>query len=573
MPPRARARSTGRTKTSRKAAPPEMPVAGAGERIWVLEGVPFRTTPVGARYYSGIRAHAFVGRHLPDHLAVFASKPYGYTRWVEDDLNGVRGGGAQAAPKAPRPMQIDGAKVIATAYKQGFRGILLGDEMGCGKTGTAVLAAKAICLLGGGSTILVTVDRPAQITIPAWRNAIASFGGDGGFRWLIMSPDQLKKLLARNGQPRIHFDVVINDEAQQFRHVTTARTQYMRRINKLAAPPGKAPFVMSLTATPGHHPGEYTYLSSLLAQIHGEPPARWADLGARLAELGLPLEPGWEKGKWQWTPAAKESQALQNKAVTVVREWMETTHPPVLLHRDAPWGPAPIDGLPVDFTAEQWASYNQDWGEFRAEMRLARTGKDTARGRAALMRFRQKASLLRAPQTAELVAATVERGYQVLVAVELTTTAADPVADLLEEQGVAVSRIYGGGDLEYERMRFQRGRSQVVVFNTASAINLQAGEMFADGSRATTTPRVGYFHQPRYSGIAARQTIGRAHRDGQVCPWSLIYASGTVEEAAARTMIDRLLVTSTSVNGDTSALAAIAKLFGADWLPVTVLED
>lgn len=550
-----------------------MPAAGPGERIWVLEDVPFRCTPPGSRYYRGIRAYAYVGRQLPAHLGMFASKAYSYARWTEDELNGVRSRGAQAAPKTPRPLQIEGARGIASAYKSGWRGILVSDDMGVGKTGTAVLGAKAICHLGGGNTILVTVDRPARITIPAWRDAIAAYGGDGGFRWLIMSSDQLKKLLGPNGQSRIHFDVVINDEAHQFRHITSDRTRYMRRINKLSAPPRKAPFVISLTATPGHHPGEYTYLSSLLAQIHGEAPAAWADLGARLVEIGLPLEPGWDKGKWQWNAEAKQFPALQTKAVTVVREWMENTDPPVILHRDAPWGPAPIDGLPVDFTAEQWASYNQDWAEFRAEMRLARTGRDTARGRAALIRFRQKASLLRAPQTAELVAATVERGYQVLVATELTTTAAEPVAELLEAQGIGVSRIFGGGDLENERLRFQRGQNPVVVFNTASAINLQASEMFTDGTYASSTPRVGFFHQPRYSGIAARQTIGRAHRDGQVCPWSLIYAAGTVEESAARTMIDRLLVTATSVDGDISALEAIAKLFDADWLPASALEE
>ncbi len=117
-------------------------------------------------------------------------------------------------------------------------------------------------------------------------------------------------------------------------------------------------------------------------------------------------------------------------------------------------------------------------------MRIARQGNDTARGRAALMRFRQKAGMLRAPQTAELVAAHVERGYQVLVAVELVTTAADPVANLVEEHGIGVSRIFGGGDLETERIRFQRGHNPVVVFNTASAINLQASELMVDGSRA-----------------------------------------------------------------------------------------
>ncbi|GGC69755.1 DEAD/DEAH box helicase [Hoyosella rhizosphaerae] len=559
------------TRRSRTVKPADIPTAGTGQRIWVLD-VPFKAPAAGARYYAGIKSYAYVGATLPATLTVFASKPYSYQRWVEDNLNGTHSSGATASPKTPRVEQIDAAKAIARAAHAGWRGFFLADDPGLGKTGSAILGAKAALKILGGNTILITVDRPAAITIAAWRDSIAAFG-DGGHRWLIISPDQLKKLLARNGQPKHHFDVIINDEAQQFRHLSAQRTQYQRRVAKLSAPAGKAPFVITLTATPGHHPGEYTYLSSLLAQIHQDPPAEWSNLGAKLVALGLPLTPGWDSGKWAWNEDAKASPVLQNEAVTRVRQWMTAARPPVMLHRDAPWGPAPIDGLPVDFTPEQWASYHQEWGDFQREMRLARSGNDTARGRAALMRFRQKAGMLRAAQTAGLVAAHVGRGYQVLVAVELVTTAADPVAEHLERLEIPVARIYGGGaDLEAERLRFQRGDAHVVVFNTASAINLQANELMADGSRATSAQRIGIFHQPRYSGIQARQTIGRAHRDYQVCPWSLLYAAGTVEETAAKIMVDRLVVTSNSVDGDTGALHKIAALFGADWLPDSTLE-
>ncbi len=555
-----------RKPSSRKpSAASDVPEAAAGHRIWVLD-VPFRAPAPGSRYYKGIKAHAYVGEQLPAELAAYANKPYSYPRWAEDELNGESGPGAIAVAKEPREEQLEAAAAIVAAHKAGHRGFLLADDPGVGKTGSAVLAARAILDAKSGGTALITVDRPAQITIPAWRDALAAFG-DGGHRWLIISPDQLKKLLGGNGRPKYHFDVVINDEAQQFRHLSAQRTQYQRRVNKLSAAPEKAPFVITVTATPGHHPGEYTYLSSLFAQLRGDTPAEWADLGAKLVDLGLPLQPGGDKGKWAWDENAKDSQAIQTAAAVRVREWLTDATPPAMLHRDAPWGQAPIEGLPLEFTAEQWELYNQEWGEFQREMNLARRGKNVARGRAALMRFRQKAGMLRAPQTAELVAATVERGYQVLVAVELVTTAADPVSNMLEDKGIGVSRIFGGGDLEAERLKFQRGHNPVVVFNTASAINLQASELMADGSRATDAKRIGYFHQPRYSGIAARQTIGRAHRDYQVCPWSLLFASGTVEEAAARTMVDRLLLTSASVDGDMSALREIAALFDADWLP------
>ena len=51
---------------------------------------------------------------------------------------------------------------------------------------------------------------------------------------------------------------------------------------------------------------------------------------------------------WTWTAAAKESPRLQSAAVSKVRKWMTDCNPPVMLHRDAPWGHAPIDALPVE---------------------------------------------------------------------------------------------------------------------------------------------------------------------------------------------------------------------------------
>ncbi|XVA00485.1 hypothetical protein ACQ86I_13000 [Prescottella equi] len=56
-----------------------------------------------------------------------------------------------------------------------------------------------------------------------------------------------------------------------------------------------------------------------------------------------------------------------------------------------------------------------------------------------------------------------------------------------------------------------------------------------------------------------------------MCPWFLLYSEGTVEERAATTMVQRLLVAAASVDGDLSTLGAIAELFGAEWLPSDAL--
>ena len=180
--------------------------------------------------------------------------------------------------------------------------------------------------------------------------------------------------------------------------------------------------------------------------------------------------------------------------------------------------------------------------------------------------------MVRVEHTAEVVERDVERGFQVLVATEMVSTGAHPVANLLEDKGIPVARIYGSRpDAEEQRMRFQRGEAKVVVFNTPTAINLQASEQFEDGTCATSAPRRGYMHQARYSGLLAEQIMGRAHRNFEVCEWSLLAGVGTIEEKAGLIMLSRLIASTTSTDGDVSALSQVAAAFGADWIPATQL--
>ncbi|MET0448713.1 MAG: helicase, partial [Aeromicrobium sp.] len=206
---------------------------------------------------------------------------------------------------------------------------------------------------------------------------------------------------------------------------------------------------------------------------------------------------------------------------------------------------------------------------------IARRGRSVAKGRAALLRFRQKAGLIRVDSTVDWIAQQVRSERQVACSVEFVTTAADPIVDRLRDSGIAVATIYGGDrfDAEAERLRFQTGQATVCVFTTVASISLHAGETLADGRRASTEPRVGIFHQARFSGIAARQVTGRTHRDHQVSPWHIAYAEGTVEEQVGKVMVERIAAASDSVGSDTTGLVDLARLLGADWLPPTTMTD
>lgn len=567
MPGRRRAATTTKRRTTtrrrspaRRPAVPDLPTAGPGERVWVL-AVPFRAPAPGAVWHAGLQAHVWVGAQLPPALAPYDPPPYTLERFLEDELNETPRPLPEARQLVPREEQCTGAEAVVASAAAGHRVFLLGDDPGVGKTGTAVMAAREVCELRGGERVLVVADRPAAITIPHWTRSIAGFG-DGGLRWCVTTWDRLAKV------SKLEFDVVIADEAHMVRHTTTQRWKHWKAVSG-SARAKDVPFVIAATATPAHTPLELPYLAPQFAQRHGEPLRAWADLPARLAEHGFHVERG--RYGWAWTEDADERRA----DLARLQAWLTDGDPPATLHRPAPWGPVSVTGTPVALTPAEQAAYESGWQEFRAEMQLARRARQSARGRAALLRFRLKAGLIRAQATVDWVRAQVEAERQVAVSVEFVETAADPIREALQDSGIAVACIYGRDrfDVEAERLRFQTGAAPVCVFTVTASISLHAGELLPGGTTASTTPRMGLFHQPRFSGIQARQVTGRTHRDGQVSPWRVAFAEDTVEEQVARVMVERLAVSGSTAGADTSALQEIAELLDADWLPPAALTE
>lgn len=549
-------------RRARRRSAPELPTAGPGERVWVLD-VPYGTRVSGTVWNPTVKAHVHVARHLPDHLTPYQSRPYTYHRFIEDRINGGPAGTVQrSAAMRPRAEQVSAARAIARRAAAGGRLFLLADEPGVGKTISAILGARAVAKLRQTTTVLVVADRPAAITIGHWRRSIADVG-DGDLTWCVTTWDRLDKVAS------YRWGIIVADEAHMVRHTTTKRWRRWRKVSGHDRADRTAPFVIAATATPGQSPLELPYLVPHFAQHFNEHTRQWADLPEALAAAGLHVSRGRYGPEWTDDPKTRA------RDLATVRGWLTDCDPPALLHRSAPWGPVPVEGMPVTLTPTERAQYDSEWGEFCAEMHLARKGRDTARGRAALLRFRQKAGLIRIGATVEWVAAQVEAGRQVAVSAEFVETAADPIRDALEDAGVQVACIYGRDrfDVETERMRFQSGKAPVCVFTVAASISLHAGEQLSDGSTATRTPRVGIFHQARYSGIVGRQITGRTHRDHQVSPWYIAYAEDTVEERVGQVMVERIATASDVAGGETDALQKVASLLGAAWVPSSALTD
>ena len=574
MAPRRRASSAAPVRRrrsasrSRKAAPkaPQPLVIPVGERCWILD-VPFdergAASAAGARWNPDLKASTWTGQRLPAALVRYQTRPYTWPRLLEDTVNGGRPGPPlQVAPMPPGPLQIDGARAIIRHAAGGGRQFLLGDDAGVGKTITTIVAVKGVAALREASRVLVVADRPAQVTIGHWCRSIAAVG-DGGLTWCVVTWDHLDKV------KRSPWDIVVLDEAHLARYTTTKRWTHLTRICGFGRA-SRHPYVIATTATPAHSPLEMPYLALAFADKWDGNPAEWADdLGQSLADKGV----GVTKGRYGWQPADDPRQ--RHRDIDTVRRWLSDQNPPALIHRHAPQGPAPIFEMPVDLTPAAMLRYLAEWGEFCTEMNLARRGSDTARGRAAVLRFRQKAGLLRVGVTGEWAAAQIDAGRQVAISVQYVETAADPLREWLEDHKIPVACMYGQGrfDTEAERLKFQTGAAPVVVFTPTASLSLHAGEQLGNGRHATTAPRVGIFHQARYSGIQGRQIVGRIHRDHQVAPWRVAYAAGTVEEQVAKVMVERYAASAQAVGGDTTAVQRIAQALGAAWLPPTALID
>lgn len=533
--------------------------------------VPYGVQVDGATWHPAVRTHLHVGRALPPHLEPYAPGPHTLGRFVERTLN------PDNPPRAteptgdlePRRLQFEAADAIAARAEAGGRLFLLADEPGVGKTISAVLGALAVADLRDVRRVLVVADRPAAITIGHWCRTITALG-DGGLEWVVITWDRLDKVVDHA------WDVIIADEAHALRRTTTKRWKLWARISGHSRPHDAAPFVIATTATPGHTPLELPYLAPAYAQALGEPMGEWTSatrpaevFAAALERHGVGVEGGRYGATWTSDPARRAAD------LKLVRGWLDEERPQAMLHRAAPWGPVPISGMPVTLTPAERAAYDAEWGEFCREMDLARRGRNVAKGRAALLRFRQKAGLLRVDSTVAWIAQQVESGRQVACSVEFVATAADPIADRLRDSGLEVATIYGRDrfDPEAERLRFQTGQAPVCVFTTVASISLHAGETLPGGRTATPEPRVGVFHQARFSGIAGRQVTGRTHRDHQVSPWHVAYAEDTVEEQVGKVMVERIAAAADTVGSDTAGLTGIAALLGADWLPAASLTD
>ncbi|KQT52470.1 MULTISPECIES: DEAD/DEAH box helicase family protein [unclassified Aureimonas] len=469
-----------------------------------------------------------------------------------------------AAPPVfvPRPHQSEARDRILAAKAEGRPGFLLGDLTGLGKTLSAWLAISAM----PEREVLVICPKGA---IPQWRRTIAgSPAVDKSVTLLnfertkqLMAPPAVSNRrsvrarnneLARKGSLKKPWPIVVIDESHRIRNPASQQGLVCREVASSAA------FTLYMSATAGQSPHELSYLGRLLSYATGGAPTPPGEEMDAFRALMKRLSIGRAKGRWKnwaWEPNERDRDVMSALLYKGPRAIGLRRRPEEI----AGWPEVQRELAPTALDAPARRLYDATWREFRRELGLLGGSTRKPAGWAADLRFRQKASLLRCPGTADFAADLLDEDQQVAISVAFLETST-LLADTLRGRGWRVGEINGersGEANEATRVAFQTGQLDAVLFTVTESISLHRGEM--DGGERERSLLV---HDMRHSAIQLQQIEGRCHRDGQRAVIYYTYAEETVEERIAALVLVRMSAMDSIAGDDTSLIDAIAETLG-----------
>lgn len=529
---------------------------------------------LGARWDDKLKCSFFKGT-LPAALKPMKAAPYSWEMALQNAKNNIppEPFGPEGEPFVPRPHQSEAGKAIFGAYESKFPGFLLADEVGLGKTISAWLGAQRIARSMQANSILIVC--PLSV-VPHWRETISRMGSFAP-NVLILNYDRLGKLLEmpegvkakskkglakRGAAPQI--DVVIFDEAHKLKNPTTARSKFAAKITAAAN------FCLYLSATAGQSPLELSYLAELIAKATGQRVKDLKDFEQWCIGQGFGVSKG-SFGQWKWTGETSDCIRL--------REILYEGQNPVGLRRRpqqiAGWPeisrqllPQPLDAAQKGMYQTQWEQFKKAIEEFKedritgahggtAKAGSLRAGtatksvtKASAKGESQeekkkssslsqlveALRFRQKSSELRIEQTVQFALDLWDEGIKPAISCVFRDSA-NALKEKLEKAGLDVSLIAGGMGLEereQQRLDFQHGRTQAVIFTVEEGISLHEGQYLKDD-----LPRALLIHDLRWSAIQMSQIEGRCHRDGKFARAYWLAGEDTVEFKIAKRVAKR----------------------------------
>lgn len=524
--------------------------------------------PPGATYSKTLKTYVYQGETLPDEIKPFHSKDYSLLRWREDSYNRKMYPVTPSGHKfTPRPHQKEAAVKIATMCKAGYRGFVEGDNVGLGKTLASLYGVYGCARVKQQRTYKLLIICP-KAAIDQWCNTLYAFPLKGA-RVCIVNYEQASKLLKApssvknvkraktkkahtmtKGTPTVDWDYVIADESQKLKNwETAARAKAFGQIAKYQSHTD-VPFVIWASATVGQGPLELQYLFPILKQITKSPKSMsWYDW---LVQNNFNVKKAQKSGNLMWVEPRRDASAQEVAEHKKLRQADLNRLNSMLFSKESPSirrNPTDIAGwpeinrIPLGYTLApmEYVHYQKEWLLFRSERKLALRGKNPQGALVKQLRFRQKSSLIRVEGTVKHIEDLLDNGHQVAVYCEFAETV-DAIKEKLSKRRHRVAEFTGRNepDREKERIAFQKGQRDVILFSVDSAVSFHAGETLPDGSKASSATRATVVHDLPYSGIKATQIEGRCHRDGQFAPVYYMYAMNTTENKIAHRMVERI---------------------------------
>jgi SNF2 family DNA or RNA helicase len=531
-----------------------MPLPSGPPRVHVIDCdfmyMPF-ASKAGARWDAKRRVATFRGHTLPTELTGFGPKPFSHQEKMERELNKEPVKARKPTRKiTPHSHQEEARDAIVKGFGQRLPGFLLADATGLGKTISAWMAIQEMARTKPGDKPLKVLISGPLTALETWRETILWMGnlGTDGKRLIdvtLINYERLRNLFEEDGKKAKtlkgiarfakseEHDILVFDESHYLKTPTSARTKLARKLEE------EARFTIWLSATAGQNPLELAYLSNLLGHQTGHKGKTLEkEFESWCQSQGIGVKRG-KFGKWIWDGANEKENEIVHRilfkkgksgVVGALRRRCEDI---------AGW--PEIQRIPRGHWLEpvEFSAYQAEWKAFLKALEEDRLGglagkKDNSKGIAQLGRLRQKASLLRTPATAELAEELLDQGYQVAISVEYLMTL-DQIREALEKKGYVVAEFSGRNSAgrEAERLRYQKGEADVIIFSTESSISLHQ-------LQDTDRPRAQINHDLRWSAIEQEQVDGRSHRNGRHAPVYWSFSKDTVEERVATILLKKM---------------------------------
>lgn len=532
---------------------------GNGRLAKIILDIPFTYRDIaakaGARWDSENKVYFFEkrpGDELPIELVGFEPKEFSWEEKIQRKLNGQSFASVPPQKKITlKPHQLEAVTEIFLAFKEGYPGFLLADDIGLGKTFAAWASILKI-LESSEEKRKILIVCPLSV-VANWRSSIRWMGTN---QWVeevvILNYDRLGKIfetkprkgtkkiskrdLARRGAASEKFDVVLFDESHALKNLSALRSKFSIKLYE------SAKMIFWLSATAGQNPLELGYLLPILAKKTGDRALTTKDFEQWCAQ-NLPGVSRGAFGAWAWAGGKEDEEAIRQLLFDPDKKGVKAA-----LRRR----PADLIGWPevnrivhsVELDGKAKHLYRLAWEEFKKA--LDGTGS-LSKQRAALVqneaviRLRQKSSLLKVEDTIELCQELLDNGRQVAISCEFLATM-DAMEEALAKRKIEHARIDGqrtktSQSKESERLRYQRGETQVILFNIAEGISLHEGETNNGGNNV---PRCQIDHDLRWSAIQAHQIDGRSHRDGKFAQVYWVVAKETIEARVAEVLLRKL---------------------------------